>query len=300
MIKDDVEESIAEMEKLKEEYIRNRSVFIKGESMIELLKNLGATQDDLEKLKLVSDDLPADPTLPFRKSKNGRFSFDFESGRIDRLEFQPFSLSANEDFVRHDSGQLRKFEEIDNDLQLNSAFQALLIFKAFMVENIKIAHRPNLDYDSKRWVCTVFNLRTITTPSLVGEPALEGVHSDGVDHTMTTLLSSENMTDDSAITSIHDMQEINGTRWNEINTKLVVGRHQHRHFLDTMLVVDHERKHSVSPVIAVNPQQKSTRDTLILFTRKPAVEGHISAPYDSFKKHVIRPMSVGIPSLLRP
>ncbi|WKB36007.1 hypothetical protein QS257_01465 [Terrilactibacillus sp. S3-3] len=87
MIKDDVEESIAEMEKLKEEYIRNRSVFIKGESMIELLKNLGATQDDLEKLKLVSDDLPADPTLPFRKSKNGRFSFDFESGRIDRLEF---------------------------------------------------------------------------------------------------------------------------------------------------------------------------------------------------------------------
>ncbi|OLL27553.1 hypothetical protein BTH42_32515 [Burkholderia sp. SRS-W-2-2016] len=50
------------------------------------------------------------------------------------------------------------------------------------------------------WVSAVFNLRTVTTPDLLGEPALEGVHSDGVEHTMTTLLGHANMSPDSAET----------------------------------------------------------------------------------------------------
>jgi hypothetical protein len=41
--------------------------------MIPILKVLGATDEDLEKMKGVSNDLRNDPTLPFRKSKNGRF-----------------------------------------------------------------------------------------------------------------------------------------------------------------------------------------------------------------------------------
>lgn len=100
------------------------------------------------------------------------------------------------------------------------------------------------------------------------------------------------MTDDSAVTTIHDMREVNATRWDKVNPDLVLGKFQHRNFLDTLLVVDHERKHSVSSVAAVNPQQESTRDMLIFFTRKPVTEGHISSPYDSLKRHKSRPMSV--------
>jgi hypothetical protein len=282
----------AELVDVKADYLRNRAVFIDGHRMATMLTGLGASAKDFEPIRQLGQGLPADPTLPFRKSKNGRFYFDAERRTIDRLEFQPFILSAEENFVRHDSGQVRRFAEIDDDLQQNSVLQALLRFKAFMVDSLDIAHRPKLDYTSRSWVCTLFHLRTVTTPDLLGEPALEGVHSDGVDHTMTTLLASENMTDDSAMTSIHDMRERNGIRWNEVAPELVVGRHQHRAFLDTLLVVDHEFKHSLSPVKAVDARRTSTRDMLVFFTRKRTTAGHPSFPYDSLRRHSLLPMSI--------
>ncbi|MFI6683213.1 2OG-Fe dioxygenase family protein [Streptomyces sp. NPDC050485] len=288
-------DAMSEIMEIRERYARERSVFIEGDRMVEILKALGASAEDLEKIKLVSDDLPKDPTLPFRESKNGRFCFDFDNSRAYRLEFQPFALSAEEDFVRHDSGQTRIFEEIGNDLQLNSALQALLVFKSLIFRGLSTDRRPKLDYDSAEWICTLFNLRTISTPDLQGEPALEGVHSDGVDHTMTTFLGSRNMTADSAVTFLHAMEEKNGTRWNGTDPGLALGRCQHRHFLDTMIVVDHERKHSLSPVSAVDKRLPATRDMLIFFTRKPVMEGHISHPYDSLGAHAGLPMAVDLP-----
>ncbi|AJT65132.3 2OG-Fe dioxygenase family protein [Streptomyces chattanoogensis] len=289
-------DAMSEIMEIRAQYISERSVFIDGARMVRLLKALGAKDTDLEKIKLVSNDLPKDPTLPFRESKNGRFCFDSDASRAYRLEFQPFALSAEEDFVRHDSGKTRVFEEIGDDLQLNSALQALLVFKSLIFRGVRTAHRPKLDYDNPAWICTLFNLRTISTPELQGEPALEGVHSDGVDHTMTTFLGSENMTADSAVTFLHDMREKNATRWNETDPELLLGQCRHRHFLDTLIVVDHERKHSLSPVSAVDERRPATRDMLIFFTRKPVLPGHISHPYDSLEPHERLPMAIGLPA----
>src|SRR5204863_9254361 len=133
--------------------------------------------------------------------------------------------------VRHDSGQLRSFDEIQDDLQLNSALQALFALKFLVVHDVAVARRPCLDYNSDRWICTLFNIRTVTNAELLGEPALEGVHSDGVDHTMCTFLGSTNMTADSAVTLIHDMREGNAKRWNETDPQLLLGRERHRDFL---------------------------------------------------------------------
>jgi len=79
-----------------------------------------------------------------------------------------------------------------------------------------------------------------------------------------------------------------------VDPELIVGKYRHRHFLDTILIVDHERKHSLSPVIAGDPRATSTRDMLIFFTRKPADEGHVSYPYDSFARHTSLPMSIDL------
>lgn len=285
--------------KIKDKYIKDKFIFISGEVMEKILREMGATDADFDRLKTVSNNLGTDPTLPFRESKNGRFELNFLTSTINRIEFQPFVLSTQEDFVRHDSGKVREFRGIGDDLQLNRAFQALSIFKAFIVQGIDIRHRFGLDYDSERWVSTVFNLRTITTPDLVGEPALEGVHADGVDHTMTTLLGMENMTGDSAITFIHDNREINGTRWDAVDRDLRLGQAQHKRFLDTMLIVDHERKHSLSPVRAAAKEFRATRDMLIFFTRHPAVQGHVSHSYDSFEPHREIPLSIEFPEYLR-
>ncbi|MFI9721790.1 2OG-Fe dioxygenase family protein [Streptomyces sp. NPDC052396] len=244
----------------------------------------------------MSDGLVGDPTLPFRKSRNGRFCLDPVARQARRLEFQPFVLSKEEDFVRHDSGELRVFDEVRDDLQLNTAFQALLAFKLLLIEGVETARRPLLDYRSTDWICTLFNLRTVTEAGLLGEPALEGVHSDGVDHTMTTLLGSTNMTEDSAVTYLHDMREANAGRWHETDPELLLGSVRHHRFLDTLLVVDHERKHSVSPVVAADPGRPSTRDMLIFFTRRPAGPGHVSHQHDSLRPHTGLPMSVDLPS----
>lgn len=284
--------AVAKIMEIRQKYIENRSIFVEGETMIPLLQALGAKDEDFESIKHVSDHLGVDPTLPFRESKNSRFLFKMDDNRVCRLESQLFALSTEEGFKRYDSGQTRRFDEVGNDLQLNTVFQALLVFKAMVFHGVETARRPNLDYARNNWICTLFNLRTITTPSILGEPALEGVHSDGVDHTMTTYLGSRNMAPNSAVTFIHDMAETTGTPLDHTTTKLVRARSQHRHFLDTLVIVDHERKHSISPVFAIDKTKRATRDMLIFFTRKPTVKGHISEGIDSLNAHQVLPMEV--------
>lgn len=293
-------QAIATIMKIRKRYLEERFVFVEGAEMVPLLAQLGATQADFARLQQVSDRLYKDPTLPFRRSRNGRFCFDMEAKKLRRLEFQPFALSLEEDFKRHDSGQIRVFDEVEDELQLNTAFQALMVFKAAVIHGVETTFRDKLNYDTKKWVCTLFNLRTVTTPNLLGEPALEGVHSDGVDHTMTTYLGSNNMQPKSAVTYMHEMEETTGISVNDTQTTLIRARAHHRHFLDTLVIVDHEYKHSLSPVYAIDPTREATRDMLIFFTRRPVVDGHISSRMDSLKPHEELRMEIPIfaPELL--
>ncbi|MGY2261104.1 2OG-Fe dioxygenase family protein [Pseudomonas sp. SDO55104_S430] len=287
-----------ELSELKARYLRDRYLFIEGEKLKEYLRCLGATDVDIISLQYISDNLRSDPTLPFRKSRNGRFLFDYKESNITRLEFQPFILSHDEDFVRFDSNKLRSFEEIDNELQLNTAFQALLCIKSMFIKDFYIHPRKNLLPERHRNVCTVFNLRTLTTRSLQGEPALEGVHSDGVEHTMTTLLGTKNMSLDSAVTFIHDYKEENGIGWDSASEKYMLGRVQHMNFLDTLFIVDSEKKHSLSPVYASDTNKEATRDMLIFFTRRPTSLLHSTNPFDSLNAHRDLPMHIELPRTL--
>lgn len=283
-------EAVAETMKIRQKYVEDRSIFIESRDMVPLLLGLGARREDLAKMEHVSDNLYHDPTLPFRRSRNCRFCIDYDTKSVRRLEFQPFTLTADEDFKRHDSGQIRRFDEIQNELQLNSVFQALLAFKAMVIHGVDIARRPKLEYDMNKWVCTLFNLRTVTTPDIVGEPALEGVHSDGVDHTMTTYLGSTNMAPGSAATFMHGMGETTGIPLQETSPEHLLSRVQHKNFLDTLMIVDHERKHSLSAVSAVDKTKEALRDMLIFFTRKPVDRSHVSGSIDSLKPHKDLPM----------
>ena len=125
-----------------------------------------------------------------------------------------------------------------------------------------------------------------------GEPALEGVHTDGVDHTMTTYLGSRNMTGDSAVTLLHEYAETTGLAFQETDPRYILGRVQHKKFLDTLVVVDAEYKHSLSPVHAVDDTKEATRDMLVFFTRRPVATDHISAGIDSLNPHKSLPMEV--------
>ncbi|KAJ5546413.1 hypothetical protein N7494_003998, partial [Penicillium frequentans] len=78
--------AIADLILLREQFIKNRVIFVESSRMIAILKVLGATDEDMEKMRTVSNNLLDDPTLPFRKSKNGRFCFDF---KFAALSFGP-------------------------------------------------------------------------------------------------------------------------------------------------------------------------------------------------------------------
>ncbi|MBF4617845.1 2OG-Fe dioxygenase family protein [Clavibacter sp. VKM Ac-2873] len=291
----DRQNAIDELVALRGEYLRDRAIFVPGGRLIPILRALGAQESDFAALRQTSEGLVGDPTLPFRRTRNGRFAFDLANSRIKRLEPQPFVLSAAEDFIRHDSGKPRVFDPIGLELQDNTVMQALLRFKCLIVRDTRVEPRPHFDYDHDLWICTLFNIRTVTVPRLRGEPSLEGVHSDGVDHTMTTFLGSENITTASGVTYMHDMTETTGIPWEQADPQRVRGSVRHQEFLDTLVLVDHERKHSVSSVYAEDPDAVAKRDMLIFFTRKPVVAGHVSKPFDSTREHDEEPLSLQIP-----
>lgn len=281
---------LKELQEIKLEYIKKRYVFINGFDMKNFLIFFGAKEKDFKKLQYSSKNLVDDPTLEFRKSRNGRFLLNFEKNTISRLEYQPFVLDKDEDFVRHDSATLRQFRGIEDNVQLNSVFLSLMRFQAFFLDQLEIKPRKNLNEDKKEWVSTIFHLRTITNDKIIGEPAKEGVHSDGVEHTMTTLLDSFNMTNDSAKSQLHSENQKNGIDFYSADKNHVVGEVQHKNFLDTLLIVDSELKHSVSSINQYDKKIKATRDMLIFFTRRPKNINHTSYKYDSLQMHFDKPI----------
>ena len=285
-------QTVSQIMRIREQYVQDRMVFVKAQDMLPILLGLGASHEDITKLALVSDTLERDPTLPFRKTSNSRFCLDFDTRSVRRLEHQPFMLSEEEDFKRYDSGKTRLFDEVQDNIPFNSAVQALLIFKAVMINGMDVTWRPNLNYHLNQWVCTLFNIRTRTTPDVLGEPALEGVHTDGADHTMTTFLGASNMALNSATTFIHSMDEVTGIPLQEASPLNILGCARHSTLLDTILIVDHERKHSLSAVYAEDKTKQATRDVLIFFTRRPYQETHQAASMDSLKPHLSLPMEI--------
>lgn len=285
-------QAIAKIMKIRADYVKNRFTWIPSAKMIDIVLGLGAKKEDLAKLAKVGDSLTLDPTLPFRKSVNGRICFDYDTNSVRRLEFQPFALSVEEDFNRYDSGVFRRFNELENNLQLNTVMQAMLVFKSMVVHGVEISHRPKLEYNHNKHIGTLFCVRTTTNEETLGEPALEGIHTDGVDHTMTTLMAHKNMRADSAATFMHAMHEDTGIPLNSSKPENIRARVQHIDLLDTLIIVDNENKHSLSPVYQEDTTKDASRDMIILFTRKPVEKEHISGKIDSQRPHKEMPMEI--------
>lgn len=279
------------IQKICQSFERERFVFVPGSKIEKIIRKLGASDLDIAQLPSHWCALPTDPTLPFRQSANGRYCFDYGENTLCRMTQQGFRLDQDEDFLRHDSGTVRFFEPIPDPIQENSAYQALLTFKAIVTGSFPVAMRKKLDSSSIKRVCTVFALRTITNKYLQGEPAAEGVHSDGVEHTMTTFIGSTNMSGNSAISSIHLNEQCNGDVSQALE-KYQTGKIQHRHFLDTLIIADSERKHSVSSLLQASSSDSASRDMLIFFTRHPCLPTHGSWKIDPIEECALHPMRI--------
>ncbi|OAT26759.1 2OG-Fe dioxygenase family protein [Proteus myxofaciens] len=283
---------IDKIQKIKEEYKKNKYVFISQNTVIELIKGLGAQDKDINELSEYGDYLAQDPTLSFRHSRTGRYLFDNEEKNISRLEYQPFVLTKEDGFIREDSGAKRHFRAIDDRWQFNTAYQALLKLKMLLIQDNHFTPRHTSNAKSSKLLSTVFHLRLIAQPDSLSELSIEGVHQDGVDHTMIIMANKNNVKNNSGAIRVHTTEEPIGTPWQDVNPSNILYEHNNAQYLDILLVADNELNHSGTPIFTDDNKKSAYQDFIIMLSRHPRVESHPSYQFDSTNLHPDLPLTV--------
>lgn len=260
------------------QFQQQRYVFAKSEEMECMMRLFGATGAGLAELRGVCSNLNPDPYLPFRETALYRLVLDFTKRTAHRAVREPFVLTPQDGFnpqrkaVRPDTGVNRFFGEPQQWMLENSALQALVRWKAYMMESVVTEPRPGCD-PTRNVNQAGFLIRTRTTQDVMGEPAAEGVHEDGVEFTMTTIFHHQNMRRDSARSTLYTMEAESGVQADEVDPTTALQTVQHWEFLDTLLFVDNEFKHTVTPVFQEDKSQPAVRDMALFHTRRMARPG---------------------------
>ncbi|WP_311755425.1 2OG-Fe dioxygenase family protein [Proteus terrae] len=283
---------INKISEIRKEYKNNKYVFIPQDIVIDLIKQLGAEEKDINALMEYGDYLAQDPTLSFRHSRTGRYLFDNDIATISRLEYQPFVLTEEDGFIREDSGAQRHFRALDDRWQSNTAYQALLKLKMLLIQGNTFTPRHLTDQNSPKSISTVFHLRLIAQPDSLSELSIEGVHKDGVDHTMIVMMNKNNVKDNTGALRVHSPQEAIGTPWQEINPKNVLYEHNNAQYLDVLLIADNELNHSGTPIFTHDNKNQAYQDFIVLLSRYPTVDSHPSHKFDSMNSHPDLPLTL--------
>lgn len=283
---------ISEISKIKIEHQQSKYVFIPQSSIINLIKQLGAEDKDIKALIKYGDYLSPDPTLSFRHTRTGRYLFDNDIKTISRLEYQPFVLTEEDGFIREDSGAQRHFRAIDDRWQSNSAYQALLKLKMLLIHGNTFTPRDLTDQLSSKLISTVFHLRLIAQPNSLSELSIEGVHKDGVDHTMIIMMKKKNVKNSSGALRVHSPKEAIGTPWQNINHAHLLYEHNNAQNLDVLLIADNELNHSGTPIFTEDNKNQAYHDFMVLLSRYPTVKAHPSHQFDSINLHPDLPLTL--------
>jgi hypothetical protein len=283
---------INKISEIRKEYKNNKYVFIPQDIVIDLIKQLGAEEKDINALMEYGDYLAQDPTLSFRHSRTGRYLFDNDIATISRLEYQPFVLTEEDGFIREDSGTQRHFRALDDRWQSNTAYQALLKLKMLLIQGNTFTPRHLTDQNSPKSISTVFHLRLIAQPDSLSELSIEGVHKDGVDHTMIVMMNKNNVKDNTGALRVHSPKEAIGTPWQEINPENVLYEHNNAQYLDVLLIADNELNHSGTPIFTHDNKNQAYQDFIVLLSRYPTVDSHPSHKFDSMNSHPDLPLTL--------
>lgn len=283
---------INKISEIRKEYKNNKYVFIPQNIVIDLIKQLGAEEKDINTLMEYGDYLAQDPTLSFRHSRTGRYLFDNDIETISRLEYQPFVLTEEDGFIREDSGAQRHFRALNDRWQSNTAYQALLKLKMLLIQGNTFTPRHLTDQNSPKSISTVFHLRLIAQPDSLSELSIEGVHKDGVDHTMIVMMNKNNVKDNTGALRVHSPKEAIGTPWQEINPENVLYEHNNAQYLDVLLIADNELNHSGTPIFTHDNKNQAYQDFIVLLSRYPTVDTHPSHKFDSMNAHPDLPLTL--------
>jgi hypothetical protein len=164
-------------------------------------------------------------------------------GQISRAAHQPHYQARS--YNQLNGGIERWFEPITETTSINPAFTALLSTSRALFD--RLAATP-------AWHIEAHQFRIEAGPGGAGQPTPEGMHRDGVDYVLVSLIRRQNI--EQGTTTIHDL---NGQ---------ALGSFTLTNKLDSALVDDRLVFHGVTAVTPTNPALPAFRDVLVLTFRK--------------------------------
>jgi hypothetical protein len=205
-----------------------------------LLADLGIGATDWAALAATWNDLGPDLYMAdggrYRRRRHAVFAL--EAGRFTRMAHQPHWQSR--DYNPLNGDVQRWFDPVEAATVDLPATQALLAFCADSFD-------PEARGD---WHVELHQFRIEAKPGQQGRPTPEGMHRDGVDHVLVTLIERRNVRE-----GVTRIGAVDGTPLGEF-TLTGPG--------DTMLIDDRRILHGVTEIHAVDPALPAWRDALVV------------------------------------
>ncbi len=174
----------------------------------------------------------------YRRRRHGAFAVGADG--IVRKPHQPHYQSR--DYNMLNGGIERWFEPIEPDVAAGAPMQGLVGF----ADRVFTPLSPPRDGD---WHVEVHQFR-IEAGKEPGLPTPEGLHRDGVDWVLVTLIARHNVRE--GVTKIHGPD------------KAECGSFCLAEPFDTVLVDDHRLYHAVTPIVPIDPAEPAYRDVLVV------------------------------------
>jgi hypothetical protein len=185
-----------------------------------------------------------------------------DGGRYRRRRFSAFSVSAaaivrkahqphyqSRDYNALNGGIERWFQPITDEVAGSACLHAILRLCFSIFDGLTPADRRPASWHTE---CHQFRIEPRTGEN--AQPTPEGLHRDGVDWVLVTLVKRENIAE--GVTSIHD------------SDRELLGRFTLQYPLDSAFVDDSRAYHGVTPVVPIDPQQPAHRDVLVVTLRR--------------------------------
>ena len=192
------------------------------------------------------DDLTCDEHMAdggtYRSRRHATLTAEASGGRIRREAHQPHFQKVA--YNRLNGGVERCFEPIYPSVMDNPVMEAILRFASSIC-----GHLAPLN----RWHVEVHQFR-IEAGLQAGNPTPEGVHRDGVQYVLMSLVARSNVVDGE--TSIHDLEGRRLTTFTLLKP------------FDSALVNDERVAHGVTPIMRLDPGEAGYRDVLVVTFRR--------------------------------
>lgn len=233
-------------------------------AVAEQIRGTGFAQVAAEQMQAM---LPAAATqgwASFAQSWNdlGVDAYMADSGRYRRRRFGAFAVSGegivrkphqphyqSRDYNPLNGGIERWFQPITDEIAGHPTLQSVLQLCFSVFHGLTPARsRPDA------WHAECHQFRIEARVGELGHPTPEGLHRDGVDWVLVTLVARENIAE--GVTSIHDA------------ARQLLGRFTLTQPFDSAFVDDSRVYHGVTPVVPIDPRRPAYRDVLVVTFRR--------------------------------